>query len=379
MRGACAWLALAALAVGLGRAAALVQQVPLEADVPVKGSIWANETVCYVVSLDSNTTRDIVYWSQAKLFVHLQPCTGTPHLRASVHGCPSDGATVNWEYQSAQARTDLLAKGERVTPEWEWIGDIETLSIDLTHRKFYVEVSAYQPPMRTNESIGELGRRFRYLGYDNEADRIEDILFMGRVEAAEVAELRILQRILMPESSYTLSAFLHDEATFPQAQIFPMANTIDWDREVEHEKDATIVIGGDPLAGHYIISFWPPTLAGASANATSSSSSAAAESDGLAAARRRWLDELAPVHSRRVLEMRHDGPVTLEHLEQLVAEHPNLSEELAAELEHARTVRAPTHEQLTELCIFFSHFLPGRFTQRLPNPDRGHGKWYLAT
>jgi len=338
MPKACALLALAALAVGLGRTAALVEQVPLEADVPVKGSIWANETVCYVVSLDANTTRDVVYWSQAKLFVHLQPCTGTPHLRASVHGCPSDGATVNWEYQSSQARTDLLAKGEEVTPEWEWIGDIETLSIDLTHRTFYVEVSAYQPPMRTNQSVQDLGRRFRYLGDDREADRIEDILFTNKVGPAEVAELRILQRMLMPPSSYTLSAFLHDEATFPQAHIFPMANTIGWDREIENEKDATILIGGDQFAGHYIVSFWPPTLAAPVENATTSE---AAASDGLAAARRRWMDEAAPVHSRRVLEMRHDGPVTFEHLEQIAAEHPDLSDELAAELEQARQVSAP--------------------------------------
>ena len=353
MPKACALLALAALAAGLGLAAALVEQVPLEADVPVKGSIWANETVCYIVSLDANTTRDVVYWSQAKLFVHLQPCTGTPHLRASVHGCPSDGATVNWEYQSAQARTDLLAKGEKVTPEWEWIGDIETLSIDLTHRKFYVEVSAYQPPMRTNETVKDLGRRFRYLGNDREADRIEDILFMGKFGPLEVAELRILQRMLMPESSYILSAFLHDEATFPQAQIFPMANTIGWDREIENEKDATIIVGGDQFAGHYIVSFWPPTLADPSvANATSSD--AAAASDGLAAARRRWLEEMAPVHSRRVLEMRQDGPVTFEHLEQIAAEHPNLSEELAAELEQARQVSALIHtRRLTEPCMLF--------------------------
>ena len=59
------------------------------------------------------------------------------------------------------------------------------------------------------------------------------------------------------------------------------------------------------------------------------------------------------MHSRRVLEMRQDGPVTFEHLEQIAAEHPDLSDELAAELEQARQVSAPIHaRRLTAPCTF---------------------------
>jgi hypothetical protein len=349
MRFSRAWLALATLVLALGSAAAvhvkpvdLPAPLPLEADVPIQDTIFPNQTRCYLISLDADTTREIAYWPKGKLFLHLQPCSGTPHLKASVFGCPSHGKVVNWEYQSYVARNDLIAKGLPVTPEWEWIGDIETMSIPLTHRRYYVEVSSYHTPLRTNESIRELGDRFRKLGYDDEADRIEDILFIGQMTILEVAELRKLMRILMPPASYVLSAHLHDADSFPQNDIFPLSNTPQWDREITVEKDATIIAGGDPYAGHYLISFWPPTLAGAQLKEGDNSSSAANATDELSETQRRWLDDLVPIHTRRVKEMRDEGPVTMAHLEQLVKEHPDLPPDFAAELEEARKVFHPS-------------------------------------
>ena len=37
-------------------------------------------------------------------------------------------------------RADLTSRGEKVPADWEWIGDVESLVIDITHKAYYVEV-----------------------------------------------------------------------------------------------------------------------------------------------------------------------------------------------------------------------------------------------
>lgn len=47
---------------------------------------------------------------------------------------------MNWEYQSERARADAAGTGQPKPLDWEWPGDIETLSIGITHKILYVEV-----------------------------------------------------------------------------------------------------------------------------------------------------------------------------------------------------------------------------------------------
>ena len=76
----------------------------------------------------------------------LEPCVGKPHLRVSVYGCPSEGARVVWEYMSPKMRNDLVAQGRSLPTDWEWVGDVESLTIELTHRTYYIEVVHQMEP-----------------------------------------------------------------------------------------------------------------------------------------------------------------------------------------------------------------------------------------
>ena len=43
--------------------------------------------------------------------------------------------------QPACARiTDCPPQKKEVPDKWQWVGDVETLVIDITHRTYYVEV-----------------------------------------------------------------------------------------------------------------------------------------------------------------------------------------------------------------------------------------------
>ena len=140
-------------------------------------------------SLDSDQTRNVVYWKDAKVYFRLEPCAGVPHMRASVYGCPSDGNLINWEYQSDKARNDLRVKGEKVPADWEWPGDLETLSIDVTHRNFYVEISYHHQPLRTNVSLYDLETRLRAKNYMDEADKLVDIYSENLLGTANQAQV----------------------------------------------------------------------------------------------------------------------------------------------------------------------------------------------
>ena len=92
----------------------ITTQIPLYNEQQVTATVNSDETTCYLFEMDSNKTREVVYWAQAKLYLRLEPCIGMPHLKVSVYGCPSDGNIVNWEYMSDRARADLLAQGQAV-------------------------------------------------------------------------------------------------------------------------------------------------------------------------------------------------------------------------------------------------------------------------
>ena len=135
-------------------------QLPLLNEIPITHNVSANETRCYLFEMDPDTTRAVVYWSEAKLYLRLEPCRGMPHLRVSVYGCPSDGNIVNWsvsfsltlaariyipavigftaslcrgltpsssvrglpqlcrEYMSTRIQNDMIGKGQTVPQKW---------------------------------------------------------------------------------------------------------------------------------------------------------------------------------------------------------------------------------------------------------------------
>jgi hypothetical protein len=222
-----------ASAILLASALARGAPVPIYSGVPIYASLKPNETVCYQFSLDENVTREVVYWPSAKLFVRLQPCTGTPHLRASVHGCPSDGHIINFEFQNTKSRNDMLAKNLTVPPQWEWMGDTETLSLDVTHRNFFIEVTQFHPPLRTNESKADLARRLRNKKLDQQAEVVNDMIFKGTFGFNEAVYLRSMQEMVMPPAKYELLAYLHDSKEFPDTQFSPLASTPAFKRDIE--------------------------------------------------------------------------------------------------------------------------------------------------
>jgi hypothetical protein len=104
------------------------------------------QKMCYNLTLSDNAVKEVVWWEQAKLILRLEPCVGKPHLLVSVYGCPSDGGRVVWEYMSPKMRNDLVAQGKTLPAEWEWVGDVEALTIELTHRTYYIEVVHQMEP-----------------------------------------------------------------------------------------------------------------------------------------------------------------------------------------------------------------------------------------
>lgn len=48
-----------------------------------------------------------------------------------------------WEYMAPKMRNDLLSQSKSVPAEWEWVGDVESLTIELTHRTYYIEVCMF--------------------------------------------------------------------------------------------------------------------------------------------------------------------------------------------------------------------------------------------
>ena len=96
--------------------------------------------MCYNFTLSDKVVKEVVWWQQAKLILRLEPCVGKPHLQVSVYGCPSDGGRVVWEYMAPKMRSDLVAQGKSLPADWEWVGDVESLTIEITLRYSYVEV-----------------------------------------------------------------------------------------------------------------------------------------------------------------------------------------------------------------------------------------------
>ena len=250
---------------GLPRARAATTRSAIASEQTIAGTVGANAN-CYVYSMDGPTTKAAVYWGEPKLYVRLEPCAGLPHLRVSVYGCPSEGHHVNWEFQNTLMRNDLRASGRRVPPEWEWAGDLETLSFDATHKTFYVEVTQYLKPVRTPGEHIDLERRLRAKDFKAEADAVKRI----GDELASTAKTGALtngtaasqyQLKLVPESKYLLTVILYDAARAPKDRLLPMTNRVGFERDITliPQPTRSLQFVDDPKAAQYTIAFWPPT------------------------------------------------------------------------------------------------------------------------
>jgi hypothetical protein len=114
--------------------------IPILSDHMATGSLQANQTRCYRFHMDDATTKQAVNWEQrrkaptacisllvgivlhavrcGRLLIRLDPCSGLPHLKVSVYGCPSEGHQVTWEYMDEVMQNDLRAAGRPVPKAW---------------------------------------------------------------------------------------------------------------------------------------------------------------------------------------------------------------------------------------------------------------------
>jgi len=144
------------------------------------------------------------------LVLRLEPCVGRPHLKASVYGCPSAGGRVVWEYMSEKMKGDIIAQGKELPEKWQWVGDAESLIIDITHRTYYIEVGHYvdgETYMPTYDSVD------------------------GQTSYAK----------------YLLEAHILDNAKQPLESANPLKNLCGWDRQVrvrDREIPQTSIFGG---------------------------------------------------------------------------------------------------------------------------------------
>jgi len=53
-----------------------------------------------------------------RLLIRLDPCSGLPHMKVSVYGCPSENNSVTWEYMDEMMKNDLRAKDRPVPKDW---------------------------------------------------------------------------------------------------------------------------------------------------------------------------------------------------------------------------------------------------------------------
>ena len=248
-----------------------------------KTSIFSERTItavvqgrqrdCYVYKMDDATTKQAVYWGQPKLYVRLEPCTGMPHLQVSVYGCPSEGHQVNWEFQDQLMRNDLLTMGRKVPLQWEWPGDLETLSIDATHKTFYIEVSQYLRKVRTPGEHTDLERQLRAAGFTAEADIVKqegdrlvtsplDIIKKGAIssklpnttETKFKVDASLYQDLILPQSEYKLTVILYDEKRVPKDKLLPMTNRMGFERDIDFmpPDQRPLQFIDDPQAGHYV-------------------------------------------------------------------------------------------------------------------------------
>ena len=108
---------------------------------------------------------------------------------ASVYGCPSQGARVVWEYMNEKMKSELAANNRSVPLDWEWVGDFESLLIEITHQTYYIEVRHHDEPYQSTEGRNTFAR-------------------------------------------FLLAAHIFDATGQPAESLFPLASVCGWDRTI---------------------------------------------------------------------------------------------------------------------------------------------------
>ena len=99
----------------------------------------------------------------------------------------------------------MQTQSQRAAPlpaDWEWQSDSQAMAFELTHQTFFIEVVPHP-----NATI---------------------------------------------DSSFQLSAYLFDSSVFPKEKIYPMTNTLGWNKTLEQKSltSTTSSFGADPNAGN---------------------------------------------------------------------------------------------------------------------------------
>ncbi len=80
-------------------------RLSLPGDVGHQGELNSSgAAICYNLTFNDDIVREIVWWDRGRLSIRVEPCIGKPHMKASVYGCPSDGAPIVWEYMNDQMK-----------------------------------------------------------------------------------------------------------------------------------------------------------------------------------------------------------------------------------------------------------------------------------
>jgi hypothetical protein len=112
------------------------------------------------------------------------------------------GARVVWQYMSPAMMQTQSQRAAPLPADWEWQSDSQAMAFELTHQTFFIEVVPHP-----NATI---------------------------------------------DSSFQLSAYLFDSSVFPKEKIYPMTNTLGWNKTLEQKSltSTTSSFGADPNAGN---------------------------------------------------------------------------------------------------------------------------------
>ncbi len=159
---------------------------------------------CYNVTVDPAILSTVVFWKGKSLYARMQTCSGMPLLRASVYGCPSidPNARVVWQYMSPAMMSSQSQRAAPLPADWEWASDSQAMAFELTHQTFYIEVVPHP-----NATV---------------------------------------------DSSFQLSTYLFDSTEFPKEKIYPLTNTLGWNKTLEQKSltSSSSSFGADPNAGN---------------------------------------------------------------------------------------------------------------------------------
>jgi hypothetical protein len=159
---------------------------------------------CYNVTVDPSVLSSVVFWKGKSLYARMQTCSGMPLLRASVYGCPSiqSSARVVWQYMSPAMMQTQSQRAAPLPADWEWQSDSQAMAFELTHQTFYIEVVPHP-----NATI---------------------------------------------DSSFQLSTYLFDSTNFTKEKLYPMTNTMGWNKTLEQKSLtlSTSSFSADPNAGN---------------------------------------------------------------------------------------------------------------------------------